>query len=171
MLERKAEISDVASIMEVIEDAKLYLKEQGIDQWQDGFPTKELIVEDIIMRESFVFVEEEEIVGYICVNLGEEPNYNTIYDGAWKLEGSDFGTIHRTALKSDFRGKGVSLRMFFLAEQLCVKKAKQSIRIDTHRDNQLMQHLCVKYGYEYCGTILLDRNNARRIAYEKLLFM
>ena len=60
--------------------------------------------------------------------------------------------------------------MFFLAEQLCRKKAKQSIRIDTHRENQLMQHLCVKYGYEYCGVILLERNNAQRIAYEKVLF-
>ncbi len=170
MLERKAEISDLAGIMEVIEDARQYLKEQGIDQWQDGFPTQEQIVEDIIMRESFVFVEEEEVVGYISVNLGEEPSYSTIYDGAWKLEGSDYGTIHRTALKSNFRGKGVSLRMFFLAEQLCRKKAKQSIRIDTHRENQLMQHLCVKYGYEYCGVILLERNNAQRIAYEKVLF-
>ena len=46
---------DIGEIMEVIEDARQYLKEQGIDQWQDGFPTQEVIVEDIVMHESYVF--------------------------------------------------------------------------------------------------------------------
>lgn len=169
MQERRAEISDLKGIMEVIEDGKLFLKEQDIDQWQDGFPTEELIVEDIVMRESYVFTEEDEIIGYMTVNLSPEGNYNTI-DGAWKLEGSDYGTIHRTAVKSNFRGQGISLRMFFLAEQLCRKNEKQSIRIDTHRDNQLMQHLVTKYGYEYCGIIKLERSGSERIAYEKILY-
>lgn len=170
MQERKAEISDLVGIMEVIEDARQYLKEQGIDQWQDGFPTEEVIVEDIIMRESYVFVEEEEVIGYMSLNLDREPSYDAIYDGAWKLEGSDFGTIHRNAVKSTHRGQGISLRMFFLAEQVCRKNNKQSIRLDTHRDNQLMQHLATKYGYEYCGVIKLARNAGDRIAYEKVLY-
>lgn len=170
MQERKAEISDLKEIMEVIEDAKQYLALQGIDQWQDGHPSEEVIVEDIVMHESYVFVEEDEIVGFVSINLDEEPSYDTIYDGAWKLEGSDFGTIHRTAVKSAYRGKGISLRMFFLAEQVCRKNKKQSVRIDTHRDNQLMQHLAIKYGYEYCGVVKLVRADVERIAYEKVLF-
>ncbi|MDD5935586.1 MAG: GNAT family N-acetyltransferase [Clostridiales bacterium] len=170
MQERKAEISDLSGIMEVIEDARQYLKEQGIDQWQDGFPTQEVIVEDIVMHESYVFVEDEEIVGYMAVNLDTEASYETIYDGAWKLEGSDYATIHRNAVKSTYRGQGISLRMFFLAEQLCRKNNKQSIRIDTHRDNQLMQHLATKYGYEYCGVIQLANGAGERIVYEKVLF-
>ncbi len=170
MQERKAEISDLIGIMEVIEDARQYLKEQGIDQWQDGFPTKEVIVEDIVLRESYVFIEDNEVIGYMCINLDRESSYDTIYDGAWKLEGSDYATIHRNAVRSTYRGQGISLRMFFLAEQICRKNNKQSIRIDTHRDNQLMQHLATKYGYEYCGVIKLARNSFERIAYEKILY-
>lgn len=170
MQERKAEISDLKNIMEVIENAQSFLKDQGVDQWQDGFPTEEIIVEDIIMRESYVFVEEDRIVGYMCVSLDKESDYTTITDGAWKLEGSDYGTIHRTAITADYRGKGISLRMFFLAEQVCRKYKKESIRLDTHPDNQLMSHLAVKYGYEYCGTIHLKRGQQERIAYEKVLF-
>lgn len=169
MQERIAEIEDLNQIMVVIEDAKDYLKKQGVDQWQDGFPDESTIREDILHHKSYVFVEDEEIVGFMVLNLSEEPSYQTIYDGEWKLTSGRYITIHRTAIREGYRGKGLSIRMFFLAEQVALQNKMKSIRIDTHRDNQLMQHLCVKYGYEYCGVIHLVRTEDERIAYEKIL--
>ena len=37
----KASIDDLASIMEIVIEAKAYLKSQNIDQWQDGYPNEE----------------------------------------------------------------------------------------------------------------------------------
>jgi hypothetical protein len=169
MQERLAVLEDLDQIMVVIKDAKEFLKKQEIDQWQDGFPDEMTIREDILHHKSYAFVEKEEIIGFMVLNLGEEPSYQTIYDGEWKLNNRRYLTIHRTAIRDGFRGKGLSLRMFFLAEQVALQNKMKSIRIDTHRDNQLMQHLCVKYGYEYCGVIHLVRSDVERIAYEKVL--
>ena len=170
MQERIADLGDVSQIMNVIRDAQEFLKEQGVDQWQDGFPDEATIKDDIKYLQSYVFVEEDEIIGFMAINFGEEPSYQTIYDGAFQCNTKQYATIHRTAINKKYRGKGLSIRMFFLAEQLANKHEMDSIRMDTHRNNQLMQHLAVKYGYEYCGVIKLERSNMERIVYEKVLY-
>ena len=42
-----------------------------------------------------------------------------------------------------------------------------NIRIDTHRDNRIMQHNIEKHGFTYCGIIYLA-NGDERLAYQKL---
>ena len=40
---RKSAIKDIDEIMKIINEAKLYFKENNINQWQDGYPDKEVI--------------------------------------------------------------------------------------------------------------------------------
>ena len=40
------------------------------------------------------------------------------------------------------------------------------LRIDTHRDNRIMQHLIRKHGFTYCGIIWLQ-DGTERLAYER----
>ena len=42
-----------------------------------------------------------------------------------------------------------------------------NIRIDTHKDNQIMQHNIKKHGFVYCGIIYLA-NGDERLAYQRL---
>ena len=50
----------------------------------------------------------------------------------------------------------------------CEQQTKH-LRIDTHHDNKVMQHVIEKNGFTRCGTIyLLTENGDPRIAYEKL---
>ena len=49
---------------QVSDEAKAFLKESGIDQWQDGYPNHSIILEDILRDEAYVFatdIEDEEI--------------------------------------------------------------------------------------------------------------
>lgn len=46
---------------------------------------QEEIKEDIENRIGFVFAEDNEVVGYCCIIIGEEPAYRVI-DGSWKTE-------------------------------------------------------------------------------------
>jgi RimJ/RimL family protein N-acetyltransferase len=43
-----------------------------------------------------------------------------------------------------------------------------NIRIDTHRDNAIMQHLLEKNGFVKCGIIYVE-DGSPRIAYQKRL--
>ena len=42
----------------------------------------------------------------------------------------------------------------------------KNIRIDTHEDNRIMQHLLDKYGFAKCGCIYVE-DGTPRIAYQK----
>ena len=44
---RKSQMEDVDRILELIEMAKSSLKEMGIDQWQNGYPNREKIENDV----------------------------------------------------------------------------------------------------------------------------
>ncbi|MSL30079.1 GNAT family N-acetyltransferase, partial [Escherichia coli] len=44
----------------------------------------------------------------------------------------------------------------------------ENIRVDTHRDNKVMQHILTKYGFQRCGIIYV-KNGTERIAYQRIL--
>ena len=43
-----------------------------------------------------------------------------------------------------------------------------NIRIDTHRDNKIMQHNILKHGFTFCGIIYLLSGD-ERLAYQKVV--
>lgn len=45
--------------------------------------------------------------------------------------------------------------------------ADRNIRMDTHRDNTIMQHCISNDGFAYCGIIYLA-NGDERLAYQKI---
>ncbi len=166
---RKANTKDLAVIMNIIEEARAFLKEQGIDQWQNGSPNKEVLLSDIRKEHGYVLEENQEIIAYMALCFGEDANYHTVYDGQWLCPNAVYGTIHRTAISSAYRGKGIAKKLFQAAEDLCVNKVVESIRIDTHPNNELMKHLIIRERYHPCGYILLQQDSTKRLAYEKVL--
>lgn len=44
---RTAAPEDLGKIMELIDQAKAFLKRNGVDQWQNGYPDQTCIEEDI----------------------------------------------------------------------------------------------------------------------------
>ena len=63
----KANIDDLASIMEIVIEAKAYLKSQNIDQWQDGYPNEEGLLKDIQNDSLYIVKEDNLIIGVFCV--------------------------------------------------------------------------------------------------------
>ncbi|MDU1855064.1 MAG: GNAT family N-acetyltransferase, partial [Clostridium baratii] len=59
---RKSVNEDINNIMQIIDEAKEALKEQGIDQWQNGYPNADVIRNDILNNDSYVFIKNNEIV-------------------------------------------------------------------------------------------------------------
>ncbi len=44
---RKTKLEELEQVMKIIEDGRIFLKEQGINQWQHGEPSRETIINDI----------------------------------------------------------------------------------------------------------------------------
>lgn len=153
--------------MAFINQAKAYLKTQGIDQWQKGYPDAACIQQDLASGKGFFLLDGAEAVGYLCIDFDGEPAYEGLV-GAWQSgPGTAYATVHRMAISSAYRGKGIASLAFALVEKLCHERSISSIRVDTDADNQKMQHILRKSGFAYYGTITFD--NSEKIAFEKLL--
>jgi hypothetical protein len=156
---RPALIEDFDIVMDIYSEARLFMHETGnINQWIDGYPSGELIFNDIMKANSYVCINpDNEIVGVFCFILGDDITYATIYDGQW-LNDEPYGVIHRLAGKRKGRGVAASCLQWCF-EQCC------NIRVDTHRDNIVMQDILRKYGFIQCGIIYVG-NGTARIAFQ-----
>ena len=163
---RLAVSSDIVRIMEIIDEAKVYFKEAGIDQWQNGYPNAETIAHDISNNESYVYESSENIVATLMISLRPEPTYATI-DGNWSLDG-DYATIHRIAVSSAYKGQGFAKKTLSAAMEQILRQNVKQIRIDTHEDNLVMINYLLSSGFKYCGIIELSDGNKRN-AYDKII--
>jgi len=167
MIFRKATETDLNPIMNIISQAQNYFKEQGIDQWQNGYPNRQTIKQDIENGNSYVLLKDDIIVGTVAIIPGVEKTYESIYNGEWKSTG-EYVTIHRIAIDSRYKRLGFATMVLDKVEEMCKNMGINSIRIDTHEENLPMQNLLKKNNYEYCGIIYLE-DKSERLAFEKIL--
>lgn len=160
---RKAKIEDLDEIMRIVEAARKHMVDEGNSgQWINGYPSRELITEDIKKGQFFVRTYEDEggnevVCGEFAFIIGQDPTYVHIEDGQW-LNNETYGTIHR--MGSDGSRKG----MFKESLEFC-KTLIPEIRMDTHEKNISMQNACERLGFVRCGRIYVE-DGTPRIAYQ-----
>ena len=182
MVIRLATPADIPALRPVFEAAKAIMRADGNhDQWSaPGFPDDSLLLRDIARGGGFVIenrwpvgaghderktvmpgltghLAAPRIVAYFALLPSPEPTYDVI-DGAW-LTDEPYGVIHRMASYPEIHG------IFSTVINYAATRYAH-LRIDTHRDNRIMQHLIEKHGFTYCGIIWLD-DGTERLAYER----
>ncbi|MDR1004532.1 MAG: GNAT family N-acetyltransferase [Prevotellaceae bacterium] len=152
--------SDLPAVMQAYEYARALMRAQGnTTQWTNGYPSEALIRSEIDACHSFVCTDRKgELLGTFCFITGEDPTYVHIYEGAW-LNDEPYGVVHRLATNGKQPGIGKACLDW------CAARC-QNLRIDTHQDNLLMQHLLEKQGFKRCGTIYVA-DGTPRIAYQR----
>ena len=99
---QKATLDDIPQIWIILQQAILRRKNDGSNQWQDGYPNQNIIENDIQNDVGYVLTISEICVGYIAILINDEPAYDTI-NGQW-LTNSDFIVVHRLAISDEFIG-------------------------------------------------------------------
>ena len=165
----KACIDDLPSIMKIVGEAQNYLASLNINQWVGGYPNDKLMLNDIANNESYIVKNEHNnIVGIAMLTTQLEQTYNII-EGKWlTADDAKYGAIHRIAVGESYRGKGVAKFIISESENYLIKNNIESMRIDTHEDNNGMQALLKNLDYIYCGIIYLEDGD-KRLAFEKML--
>ena len=151
--------------MEIINAGKRYLKAQGVDQWQTGYPALDDIQQDIVEEKGYFLTVDGEVSGYVCIDFGGEPAYSTL-EGKWATP-EQYAVIHRLAFSDKARGKGLADTAFRLAEKVALQHGVTAVRVDTDNENKKMKHLLAKNGFTYRGSVWYD--NSIKIAYDKII--
>lgn len=162
---RYAEKKDIDAIMQIISQARESIGRLGIDQWQYGYPTRDIVRDDIVQHRGFVVEVNGEVVATFALMLDGEPTYKKIYCGSWSTEGR-YVALHRLAVAPSHRGGELTGG---IVEYICGLASEQgyvSVRVDTHEGNLPMRRMLERNGFERRGTIhLLD--GQVRVAYER----
>lgn len=162
---RLAKSNDIQDIMYLIAQAKVFLAEQNIDQWQNGYPDEQDILQDLEQGNGYVLCEDSNIWGYVSISFDGERCYDVVRGNF--LSQQPYATIHRMTVENAKKGKGLAGKLFDFAEKLCMERKIHSIRVDTDEKNLLMQRVFQKQGFVYCGVV--DIGDSEKIVFEKLL--
>lgn len=158
---RHSTADDKAMIMSMYEHSRAIMRADGnCNQWVNGYPSPELVDCDIRDGISYVVVNKNHLIGVFAFIIGDDPTYTEIDGQGWEDATKPYGTIHRLACAPESHGVGTA----------CIDWCKRqigSLRIDTHKDNRIMQHLVEKWGFKYRGIIHIA-DGTPRLAYQML---
>ena len=158
---RKVEAADTDSVLAVMQAARGIMRSSGnLHQWSDDYPSAGAIDRDRERGGGFVIEDDGRITGYFAFLPSPEPTYSYIEGGEWLDDSLPYHVIHRIASVPDAHG------IFRDMLAWCAER-EPNIRIDTHRDNRIMQHLLDTHGFTYCGIIYLASGD-ERLAYQRV---
>lgn len=170
---KKAEPKDLLALMDVYKVARQFMKDTGNpNQWKDSYPEEAVVKRGISEGKAYLCLAEGpmdgkegedvrpgDLLGTFYFAVEEDASYCKIYKGQW-LNNEPYGVIHRIA--SSGKGQGFARACFDWAEEQWA-----NLKIDTHQDNKVMQHVLEKNGFQKCGIIYLE-NGEERLAYQRI---
>ena len=156
---RKTKPGELELLTKMYEQARMFMVKNGNPtQWGNTYPGSSGIAADIASGWSYICEHENRVIAAFYYKKGPDATYLRIYNGQW-LNDRPYGVVHR--IISDGSVKGAASFCLGWALSQC-----GNLKIDTHRDNKIMQHLLEKNGFKYCGIINTD-DGTERMAYQK----
>jgi ribosomal protein S18 acetylase RimI-like enzyme len=138
----------------------------GIDQWDESYPNRKIIQNDLEEQNYYVAILDEEIIAGIKIDQVQDPTYLNIN---WKDKRNKFIVVHRLCSKTKVWGKGVGKKMMEYAENIAVNLGCTSIRLDTYVNNPKAMAFYEHIGYTKLGPINLKPEKDIYFCFEKII--
>lgn len=170
VLWRQARSDDFDAVYAILRSAARRMVQLGRHQWDDSYPQKEDVQNDISLAQAYVLEADEKVVVYGVVSFEGEPAYDALCGGEW-LTCGNYAVVHRLAVDIDERRNGWGIRFFEKVVEMCKERGVSSIKVDTNYDNVEMLALLMRLNFIMCGKVYYDRDGERieRLAFEKVL--
>lgn len=152
----KATQTDLELIHQLTKSCAQYLIEQGIFQWNEYYPSKEVLLKDIELNQIWKLEVENEIAGIIVLTEIVDSEYKNV---KWLTENSSNLYIHRLAVHPKFQGKGLAQQLMNFAEDFARNKNYKSVRLDTFSQNKRNQHFYKQRGYQKLENIYFPKQS------------
>ena len=155
---RKAKSNDLPEILAIYEHARAFMAETGNPtQWTGGYPSLALLQSDIDCGALYVIEDDGMLHGVFAFFPDGDPLYDAL-SASW-LNARPYGAIHRVASKGTKKGVLGACVDFCLS--VC-----DNLKIDTHKDNRVMQSALEKQGFVSCGVADIP-DIGERILYQR----
>ena len=167
MVIKKASEQDLEQLLTIVKNCGQNLIEQGIFQWNEKYPKKEDLLEDIELQELWKLEGKNCIIGLIVLTENEDAEYQQVN---WLTKNQRHLYIHRLAVDPKFQGKGYAQKLMDFAESYAKEKGYNSIRLDTFSQNKRNQQFYEQRNYIKLESIYFPNQSAFPFyCYEKIM--
>lgn len=159
---RKAAKNEAETILSLYRLATEKGRIDGTSDWDDEYPNKEILEEDLLKECLFVLEDEGDILA--AITIMEEENMD-IQSLNWTKAISCF--LVRLCVSPGHQGKGIGEKMMHYASEYAKGKGFEATHHLAAKVNKTANNLYARMGYHIVGVILLYETDF--IAYEMLL--
>lgn len=138
---------------------------QGIFQWSEHYPKREMMEEDLARRHLFVARLGSKLAGFIVLDDEQGEEWKDI---PWKTTGKIL-VAHRLVVKPEFQGQGIAGALVDYAERLGRERGYDAMRLDAYQGNPAALRIYEGRGYEMAGTFKFEHLLKGFNCYEKRL--
>ena len=161
----KATAQEIDSVMSLIRDAIQKMHNEGIHQWGEYYPTREIFLADIAASSLYTARIENSIAGIIVLDEEQASQYQSL---TWVDKTGKVLVIHRLCVSPAFQGQGIAKKFMQFAEDYAHKNKYNSIRLDAFTKNKISVGLYDSLGYQSRGSVSFMAGTMS-YCYEKVL--
>ena len=147
---RPATSRDVDDVLALVRGCVDRMRRHGIEQWDDLYPDRETIGEDLSAGEAFVAIGETGLVGYVALGASQDPEYA---DVPWAFTADPTVVVHRLMVDPGYQGRGFAKMLMGFAESHALTSGYRTVRLDAFVGNPAALHLYDRLGYRDAGSI------------------
>lgn len=145
---RKAKASDLDEIVRLFRAAVRRMDEQGIPQWDEIYPSAEVLSDDLARNELYAGFAERKIVCAFVLSPRCDPEYALAH---WRRPEMDYCVIHRLCVHPDFQNRRAAARAMAFIENTLRSEGFRAVRLDAFSRNPYALRLYERLGYEKIG--------------------
>ena len=161
---RSASLEDIPILQSLVQDCVLAMRAAGIEQWDEVYPSRENISQDITAGTLHVLCEQDTIIACITIDSQLDPMWQGL---DWSADREPAAAVHRLMVHPSKQGLGHAKRLMLHAEDVAMRRGCRSIRLDTFLQNPAAMALYPRLGYRRTGIAMMRKGQF--VGFEKLL--
>jgi len=158
--------AELDAVTKLYETVTLHLRQNGIDQWDQYYPTEQLYEADLRNGHLYGIRRGQEWIGVVSINGEQSEQFGGL---PWRDTSGRPLVIHRLAVHPDCQGQGIGKRLLRFAEAAAVERSFTSIRFDAYSANAAAMTMYERAGYKAVGETRYPLRKHHFCAFEKLV--
>lgn len=144
-----AQPADLEEVCALVHRAVVRMREIGIRQWDEIYPSREDLSGDIARGEMRVGRTNGRIAVLYVLNREADEEYET---AAWAQPDLDWRVLHRLCVHPDYQNKGLARLTLAHIERELAGLGVPALRLDVFSQNPYAQRLYERAGFTRTGT-------------------
>lgn len=145
---RSAQAKDIDNVFVVFADAIKQMESVGIFQWDEVYPDRGILINDILQNQMYIGVVDNRVACVYVINRDCDSEY---LSGKWKFNDGNHCVVHRLCVHPSFQNCGVGTTTMKHIELQANKMGFNSIRLDSFTKNPYACKMYENLGYSIAG--------------------